>query len=448
MRKVLTLWATIFAMAAVAQDSAAPDYGDFTIDAEINSLGEFHTGLGTLDDGTEAYKLGVCDRVRLSFGWERKNISMKIAAQHTGSWHNGSHENTAGKIALHEAWAKMTFGKGFFAQVGRQVLSYDDERLFGEHDWEPSARAHDGLRLGWANERHQLHAIASFNQTADVVDDIHYGTSASGGRLYKNMQTLWYRFGADEEPFRLSLLLTNQGVGAAKGGGVNYMQTFGTYMDYAKRKFFFDASLYYQIGTDRMGEDIRAFLMSGNLGLQFSPKWRASIGDDYLSGGDGMPGTNRTFNLLYGSYHEFLGSMDYFGYGAIPLYGINDLNAKASFKPNPKFGMTMAMHWLCSGRPINNYLQDPIEEIKDPEKIAIMRRYNGKYRFAQNLGTEIDLEASYSPWQYVTFRAGYSMMIASETIQLFKGADAGTVHNWGWVSFDLNPTVFSTRHRR
>ena len=447
-RKTLMLLAVAFAMSAAAQQSEAPDYGDFSVDAQMRARGEFRTGLGTLNDGSTGSNLLVNDRVRLSFGWERKNLSMKIAAQHAGIWHDGGQKNSSSKLALHEAWAKMTFGKGFFAQLGRQELSYDDERLFGAHDWDPTGRTHDALRLGWGNEMHQLHAIASFNQTANVVYDINYFVNPTNVKLYKNMQTLWYHFGCDEAPFQISALITNQGVSDAGGNGVNYMQTFGTYMTYAKRKLFIDASLYYQLGSDRMGDDVRAFMLSANVGWQFTPQWRASVGDDYLSGGDGMPGTNRTFNLLYGSYHEFLGSMDYFGYGSLPLYGINDLNAKAFFTPNQKFDMSMAAHWLSTGRPINNYLKDPIEELTDPAKIAIMRRYNGKYRLPQNLGIELDLEASYRPWKFVTLRAGYSMMITSETMQILKGLDTSTFHNWGWVSLDLNPTIFSTRHRR
>ena len=448
MRGKLTLWAAIFAMTAAAQGAEAPDYGDFSVDAQVSSLGEFRTGLGTLRDGTTPYKLLVNDRVRLGFGWERNNISMRIAAQHSGTWFNSGQKNSSSKIALHEAWAKMTFGKGFFAQLGRQELIYDDERLFGKHDWDVTGRAHDAIRLGWGNELHTVHAIASFNQTGDMVDDVLYGMNTRGKKLYKNMQTLWYRFGADEAPFHISGVFSNQGVSDAKGRGINYMQTFGTYMNYEMRQFFFDASMYYQVGSDRWNDDVRAFMLSGNAGMQFSPKWRVSVGDDYYSGGDGMPGTNRTFNPLYGSYHEFLGAMDYFGYGVLPLYGINDLNIKALFKPCPKFDMKMAFHWFATGRPINNFLKDPIEELVDPEKIAIMRRYNGKYRFAQNLGGEIDLEASYRPWQFVTLRGGLSMMLASETLQLFKGEDASTFQSWGWLSFDLNTTIFSTRHRR
>ena len=452
---MLTLFAVGIAMAAAAQESEVPDYGDFTIGAQVNSLGEFRTGLGTLTDGTTSSSLSVSDRVRLSFGWERQNISMKIAAQHTGVWHKGSQNNLSGEITLHEAWAKMTFGKGFFAQVGRQEFSYDDERLFGIHDWDPMGRAHDALRVGWRNEKHQLHAIASFNQTGTVVDDVIFGTNASNAKLYKNMQTLWYHFGRDEAPFQISGLFSNQGVSDAKGNGVNYMQTFGSYASYAKNKLFFDASFYYQVGRDRLDKKVSAFLLSGNVGMKFSPKCSVSVGDDFLSGSDGLSEKNNTFNLLYGSYHEFLGSMDYFGYGAIPTYGINDLNVKANYEFSPKLDMRAGLHWLMTPNPIKDYLKDhmgyfifPVSALAPDNQEKIKNYYASDHRFMQNLGAELDFEASYRPWKDITIRAGYSMMFAAESMKLFKGEDASAFHNWGWVSFDINPTIFSTRHRR
>ncbi|MBO4549611.1 MAG: hypothetical protein J5733_02675, partial [Bacteroidaceae bacterium] len=136
MKKFLTLCAVAFAMTALAQEEqTAPDYGDFTIDAQLRGRGEFRTGVGNLSDGTSAANLMVNERVRLSFGWERKNLTLKIAAQHTGLWQDGGQKNSAGTLSLHEAWARMALGKGFFAQAGRQEISYDDERLFGRHDW-------------------------------------------------------------------------------------------------------------------------------------------------------------------------------------------------------------------------------------------------------------------------------------------------------------------------
>lgn len=458
MKQFLTLWAVVFAMTAFAQEGqTAPDYGDFTVNAQVRARGEFRSGLGTFDDGSKSPSLMVNDRVRLSFGWERKNISLKIAAQHTGLWQNGGQKGTSGTIALHEAWAKMTFGKGFFAQAGRQEMSYDDERLFGAHDWAATGRAHDALRLGWENTRNKLHAIVSFNQTADVVNDItDVGRASSAPKLYKNMQTLWYHFGRDEAPFQISLLVNNQGVSDAGGNGVNYMQTFGTNATFAKRKFFADASFYYQVGNDRAGSSVSAFLLSGNVGLQFSPKWRLSIGDDFISGSDGKPGTNKTFNLLYGSYHKFLGSMDCFGYGAIPTYGLNDVHAIAQFKPGEKFNMSMGVHWLATPNAIMDYLKNLYKNRQNnyiyhltPEEIEYWRPLKGgEHRFGQNLGSEVDLEASYRPWKNVTIDAGFSMLIGTETVQLLKGSDTNTFLSWGWVSLNINPTVFSTRHRR
>ena len=458
MKRILSIFGAIaFAMTALAQEGkTAPDYGDFTVDAQVRARGEFRTGLGTLDDGSEGPNLMVNDRVRLAFGWERKNISLKIAAQHTGLWQDGGQRNTNGSITLHEAWAKMTFGKGFFAQAGRQELSYDDERLFGAHDWAATGRAHDAFRLGWENERHKLHAIVSVNQTADVVDDIIVTKSTSSPKLYKNMQTLWYHIGRDEAPFQISMLINNQGVSDAGGNGVHYMQTFGAYATFAKRKFFSDASFYYQVGSDRAGTSVSAFLLSLNAGLQFSPKWSLSIGDDLLSGGDGKPGKNKAFNQLYGSYHKFFGTMDYFGYGSTPTYGLNDLHAVCKFKPGEKFDMSMAVRWLATPSPIMDYLKNYytnhqnnfIYHLSDAEIVYWQPLKGGSHRFGQNIGSEVDVEASYRPWKDITIDAGLSMLIGTETVQLLRSSDTSTFLSWGWVSLNINPTIFSTRHKR
>ena len=432
--------AVAFAMAVTAQEKKAPDYGDFTVKAQVRAYGDYRGGM--LSDEKTKYELFVTDRARLSFGWERKNVSLKLSAHHIGFWHDDYRSSASGKVALHEAWARVAFGKGFFTQVGRQELSYDDERLFGTHDWVSSGRAHDALRLGWENEWNKVHAIVSFNQTAEVTDDI---TGFSTSRLYKHMQTVWYHYGASNSPFQISGIAINQGVNDAKNDSLHFMQTLGVYMTYAKRNIFSDFSLYGQMGRDRSDNKVRAFRLSGNFGWQFLPKWRVTVGDDYLSGSDGMPGTNRTFNLLYGSYHDFLGAMDNFDYHTIPSYGLNDAYAKIDYKCSPKFNMNFSFHWFMTGRRINDYLKDPVEHITDPEKILLMRKYNGKHRFSQNLGSEVDLQVSYSPWKFVNVQAGFSMMFASETMQFIKDT-TDNLQKWGWIGLNINPTIFSTKH--
>ena len=57
--------------------------------------------------------LSVCPRNMLAYGGRiLKSIRMVV-------------------FILNEAWAKLDFGSGFFAKLGRQSLVYDDERIMG-----------------------------------------------------------------------------------------------------------------------------------------------------------------------------------------------------------------------------------------------------------------------------------------------------------------------------
>lgn len=87
-----------------------------------------------------------------------------MSAQHVGVWGQDPQIDKNGRFILNEAWAKLDFGKGFFAQLGRQTLIYDDERILGGLDWNVAGRYHDALKLGYANKNNEIHAILAFNQ--------------------------------------------------------------------------------------------------------------------------------------------------------------------------------------------------------------------------------------------------------------------------------------------
>ncbi len=76
--------------------------------------------------------------------------SIKISAQHVGVWGQDPQIDKNGRFVLNEAWAKLDFGHGLFAQLGRQALVYDDERILGGLDWNVAGRYHDALKLGYA----------------------------------------------------------------------------------------------------------------------------------------------------------------------------------------------------------------------------------------------------------------------------------------------------------
>ena len=66
--------------------------------------------------------------------------------------------------------------RGFFAQLGRQSLIYDDARILGGLDWNVAGRYHDALKLGYANKNNEVHLLLAFNQNND--------NRTSGGTYY------------------------------------------------------------------------------------------------------------------------------------------------------------------------------------------------------------------------------------------------------------------------
>ena len=68
---------------------------------------------------------------------------------------------------LNEAWAKLNFDEGFFAQLGRQSLIYDDERILGGLDWNVAGRYHDALKLGYANKNNEVHLILALSPVSN-----------------------------------------------------------------------------------------------------------------------------------------------------------------------------------------------------------------------------------------------------------------------------------------
>ncbi len=87
--------------------------------------------------------------------------------------------------------------------MGRQTLSYDDERILGGLDWNVAGRYHDALKLGYESKVHRLHLILAFNQNDEkVLGGTYY---KAGGQPYKNMQSAWYRYQAEQNRFGQTL---------------------------------------------------------------------------------------------------------------------------------------------------------------------------------------------------------------------------------------------------
>lgn len=397
----------------------------FSMSAQIRARGEYRNGaLFPFNDGDDpAYFIN--NRARLTIGYERSNLEMKISAQHVGVWGQDPQIDKNGRMILNEAWAKMNFGNSrFYAQLGRFALAYDDERILGGLDWNVAGRYHDALRLGYQSDRHKVHLIAALNQNDENISGGDF--YLPGGQPYKNMQTAWYQFQAANTPFRISLIAMNLGF---EGGDPEtkvaknyYMQTFGTNLNYLYDNWKFSASGYYQSGKTKDRRKISAFLANVEAEYRFNQAWGINGGFDYLSGSKSAAGTYKAFNPLYGTHHKFYGAMDYFYASAFKnnlAPGLMDSRIGLLFRPCKIVNMSLHYHYFASAVKVDD--------------------------LKRGLGSEVDYQINVNVMKDVTLSAGYSFMAGTKTMDVVKGGNHKKWQDWGWVSININPQIFKAK---
>lgn len=416
----LTLLAFAAGIFSVAYAQDEPKENEVTVSAQIRTRGEYRNGaLNPRGEGDDPAAF-INERARLSIGYSRKDLSMKFSAQHVGVWGQDALTDKTGRFILNEAWARVAMGESWFVQLGRQSLSYDDERLFGGLDWNVAGRWHDALKVGYEKGQHKLHAIFAFNQNDESTSGGTYYDNSSTS-LYKNMQTLWYHFQSSSAPFGISLLFSNIGYEAGESGdeATKYLQTFGTHITYNPGAFNLVGSFYYQTGKTTADRSVSAFMGSVKATWNISSKWSVFAGEDYLSGSDSSTGDYKAFNPLYGTHHKFYGAMDYFyassfqsGYAP----GLSDTQIGASFKISNPLKASATYHYFAMAA-----------DLDDLDK---------------GLGSEIDLQLDWKIQKDVSLTIGYSTMFASSSMDTVKGGSHDCWQDWCFIALNINPSFF------
>ena len=426
------IWSIVFVLAlsfcAWAQEN------NLSIDADFLTRGEVRAGglPATTDEGVANKDFAgfILERTLIGASFNKKYFSSKVTAQHSGTW--GSAEG--GSFNVYEAWVKMSSEKGFFAKVGRQNLSYDDQRIFGADDWVMTARSHDVLKAGYEGHNHKLHLFASFNQNAANMNG---GTYYSGGvQPYKAMEALWYHYDIPKTKLGLSLLFMNAGM---QGGEKNtktektyQQQIMGGFFSYCPKSLDFEAAYYHQLGKNENGIPIDAWMMSYKGTYKASEHWSFYSGYDHLSGDanfatpdSGHIGmihheTIKGFSSLYGSHHKFYGAMDFFyvtTYVSGFTPGLQNLYAGVNYKPAEKVSMDGSFHYLATATKLQNA--------------------------DKPLGYEVELSASYKFIKEAKLSIGYSYMRGTETMVILKKTSDNRQLRWAWIMLNVSPQFFS-----
>lgn len=397
----------------------------FTLDGEFRPRTEYRNGFGNLiaDDADAGF--GISTRARLNAGWTTESYKVYLSFQDVMVWGENRQilpYDQNNSFAVFEAWAEINLGSGWSTKLGRQVLSYDDQRILGGLDWAQQGRNHDAALIKYKKDKFILDFALAFNQdysnpTGFVSTGTGYNTT--GFFSYKTMQMLYLK--KSWESFNGSLLLLNNGFqefdDTTSPDGISNLQTIGTNLNYKKGSFGVAANAFVQTGK-RQGEvDVKgAYLLGLDLSYKASSKVGLGAGIEIISGNDGDAGETGAFFPLYGTNHKFNGFMDYFYVGNhANSIGLFDVHVSANFTLSPTSSlMVKALNF--SGE----------QELASGEK---------------SLGTEIDIVFKKAFKGYALV-AGYSQMFASDGMYELKGitedAAAGG-QNWAWAMLVIKP---------
>lgn len=412
-----------------------------TLTGEIRPRFEYRHGFSSPIDTLQKSAQFIQQRTRLNFGYKNEKIKVGIVLQDVRIWGNQSQLNAydVNSYGMHEGWAEYSFNKKISMKVGRQELSYDDERIMGAVGWAQQARSHDAFVLKYADSTLTIHGGVAYNQDKINNTATSYTTTSS----YKEMQYLWIN--KQIKSFKISLLGLN--VGQQSPIGVNstrYITTAGTRFEYKTKPFFAGLNFYYQSGddittkTDGNPKKVNALLGGIDLSYTLKEKFTIGLGYEYISGQSKTDTTkayndiNHAFNPVFGTNHKFNGYMDYYYVSNhANNVGLQDIIFRLGYKQKA-LSINLDFHQFMTAA-----------DALDSKELAKTGKYTA---LNSNLGSEIDLTIGYKLQENVVVTGGYSHYLTSNTLATIKNVkdykgDGRTnlTSNWAYVMISFKP---------
>lgn len=407
---------------------------ELKINVQIRPRAEIRNGLYTpILKGQKAASF-IAQRSRAGLIYSKdQRLKIGLSAQAVTTWGNDPQvQLTANDISLYEAWAQFYFSKNWSVKAGRQVLSYDDERILGALDWNNAGRKHDAALIKFEKENFKADAGFAFNQNAEKVTGTFF--NAPGSQPYKSMQYLWMKSKISPS-VSFSALAMNLGFQNSFDSSMAYLQTLGGNVFYKNGKLGFTGSYYLQLQENPKEfepANSHAWMAAAKIDYSFDKNITATVGSDFLTGHED-PSISKTtfFNPLYGTHHKFYGFMDYF-YLSSPHNnkGLWDSYVNLNFASGKDLNMQLALHHFETAVDVSNY---------EGEKAS------------RNLGNEADFTLNYKVMKEVKISGGYSQMFATESMKYVKnilpGQKMKDFQNWVWFSVNINPEILIFQHK-
>ena len=401
----------------------------FEIGGQIRPRAEYRHGYKSLigDDVDPAFI--ILQRTRLNMNYSSKQFNTVISLQDVRIWGDVTTANKSdlNGMMVHQAWGELFLTEKFSLKAGRQVISYDDQRLFSAVEWQQQGRSHDALVVKYSPLKNiSIHTGLAYNQSADKDTGNFYSVVN-----YKALQYLWSHY--EGEKLGISFLFVNNGFpqNIIEDGKTvqktRYSQTFGPYLTYKTGKLKANLAGYLQLGKTFKNIGKSAYFASSELVYSFTKLLSAGAGVQLLSGNSQVDpdSQDHEFATLYGTAHKFNGWMDYFYAGNYHQgVGLLDIYLPVVYKKN-KFTTELHIHYFSAAADV--------KDASDPTTAM-----------SSGLGTETDLMFTYAFSPEMNISGGYSQMFGTETLQTIKGGNRENTQNWAWIMLTFNPMFFKS----
>jgi Alginate export len=323
--------------------------------------------------------------------------------------------------------------KGFSSVIGRQFLSFGDQRLLGPLEWANQARSFDAARFRYTADMWSLDMfIASpVNYINGQWDKSDFLTQNSPRNAWMDgiyLSTLLVPFNTTTDFY----VFHNRDNGTATFGtpiGSTSFVTLGTLWKGDPKKlngFDYDTEMDFQTGKVG-GRALTAYAGHWGVGYNWlkSP-WKPRIGTqlNYASGdGNSKDGKIGTFQNLYPTNHLFYGYMDTTAW-------MNVINPQLnfSFSPSSRVKVMLDYHLYWNANNADNwYLSNGTVKVRPVSTSALNA---SSFR-----GQEFDFTVSCKVTPHINFLSGYSYFIAGDYLR-----QTGTASNaqFGYVQMQID----------
>ncbi|HUR47267.1 MAG TPA: alginate export family protein [Candidatus Saccharimonadales bacterium] len=393
------------------------------------------------------------DRLKPHIGYNADWFGIFVEGRSSGTTNDKRNPNpeSDGPIDLHQGFITLGNPKQFplSAKVGRQELTYGDERLIGVSDWNNIARVFDAAKLRWQQSAFSAdlfsgRVIIPYDNHFNMPNDYDWfsglyvttkvipkqtteayllarNTSGESPNALVNSATPAFLKGASARDIYTIGVRVKSTPGAFAGWDYygELMGQYGHFNDPAK-----------PAGSDRSLEH-QAFAFYAGAGYTWTnTSLVPRLGLEYnFASGDSDPNDNKheTFEVLFPTFHKYYGFMNF-----LSLQNLHDLRLLSSIKPIPRLTLQAEGHffWLAD---THDSFYNVTGAKRGGNATTAGNGYGINPGYHSDLGSEVDVIGTYMLTSYSNLQVGYGHFFRGDYIKQSLSAVGSGDANWFYV---------------